>query len=136
MAEIDRLAVHERAASDDTPNTASLALADRCVGDAALSKGAVKPDPADSVLGALPNQIDGGIRVRHHDHGVDGARNRAEVRVAPRTFDFSGVRIDREHLVRRVAQLAVDGVGWLTRVSGYAGHSDASGAEKLADRLG
>jgi hypothetical protein len=103
MAEIDWLAVHERATPDDALNTASLALTDRRFGNTTLPKRAVKPDPVGSALGALSNEVEGDVRMGSHNNGVDRLRNGAEVRVAPYTFDFSGVRIDREHVVPGVA---------------------------------
>jgi hypothetical protein len=136
MAEIDGLAVHEWATPNDAVKAASLALADRRLGNTSLPKRAVEPDPIDSVLGALPNEVDGHVGVGSHNNAVDGFRNGAEVWVARGTFGFAGVRIDREDLVPGVAQLAVNGVGWLPRVSGYAGDSDALAAEKLGNGLG
>jgi hypothetical protein len=128
MAEVDRLAVHERATSDNASNAASLALADRPLGNTALPKGAMEPDPTDSALGALTNQIDRDVRVGGYNNAVNGFRNGSEIRIASRAFDFAGVRIEREHLVPGVAQLAVDSVGWLPRFPGYASYSDALAA--------
>ena len=136
MTEIDWLAVHERATPDDAVNTASLAFADRRFGNAALPKRAVEPDPADSALGTLPNQVDGDVRVGGYNETIDGLRNGSDVWVAARTFDFRGVWIDRENLIPGVSQLAVDGVGGLPRLSRYAGHGDAPAAEKRGNGLG
>jgi hypothetical protein len=135
MAEIHWLAVHEWATSDYALNAASLALADGCVGDAPLAKGAVEPDTFNSALSALANQLDGHVRVRGNHDPVDGSWNGAEVRVASHAFDFGGVRIDRECLVPGVAQLAVHGVGWLPRFPRHTGYGDAFAAEELGNRL-
>lgn len=136
MAEVHRRAVHERATPDNPLDSASLALANRRLADTPLAEGPVKPDPGNSALAALPDQLDRDRRVSGDDDPVDSPRNGGEVRVTPGAFDLGCLGIDRECLVAGVAQFAVNGVGGLSRFSLHARYGDALPAEKCGHGLG
>jgi hypothetical protein len=64
MAEIHRLAVHQRTAADDAVDAARSAFAHGFLADAARAKGAVEPDVGDFSLAALAYDLDGDVGAR------------------------------------------------------------------------
>jgi hypothetical protein len=71
MPKIHRLAIHHRAASDQTIDVVSLTFSYGLFGYASLAEGAVQPYVADSEVRAFPNDLRGHIRVSHDHHGFD-----------------------------------------------------------------
>lgn len=100
VSKVDRLAVHQRAATHDALNSPCFALPDRVLGDAAVTEGAVKPHLAHPTLGALADQLHRDGRVRRHHDAIDGSGDRTKIRIASCALGFGGVRVDREHLMR------------------------------------
>jgi hypothetical protein len=75
MPKIHRLAIHHRAASEQTVDVMSLALRCGLLGYAPLPEGAMQPDVADTEVCALPNDLRGYVRVSHNHHGFDRFRD-------------------------------------------------------------
>ena len=75
MSEIHRLAIHHRAASDQTVHVMPLTLCHGLLGYAPLPERAVQPYVADSEVSALPDYLQGHVRVSHNHHGFDWLRN-------------------------------------------------------------
>ena len=75
MSEIHRLAIHHRAASDQTVHVMPLTLCHGLLGYAPLPERAVQPYVADSEVSALPDYLQGHVRVSHNHHGFDRLRN-------------------------------------------------------------
>jgi hypothetical protein len=71
MPKVYRIAIHHRAASDQTVDVMPLALRCGLLGYAPLPEGAVQPDVADSQICAFPDDLSGYIRVSHNHHGFD-----------------------------------------------------------------
>jgi hypothetical protein len=57
VSEIDRIAEHERAASNDAADAVRVALSNGFLGHAAVSKGPMEPDLADAVVTALSHDL-------------------------------------------------------------------------------
>jgi len=75
MPKIHRLAIHHRAASDQTVDVMPLAFSYSLFGYAPLSEGAVQPYVADSEVRAFPDDLHGHVRVSHDHHGFDRLRD-------------------------------------------------------------
>ena len=75
VPKIHRLAIHHRAASDQTVNVMSLAFSYGLFRYAPLSEGAVQPYVADSEVSAFPDDLRGHVRMCHDHHGFDRLRN-------------------------------------------------------------
>jgi hypothetical protein len=75
MPKIHRLAIHHRAASDQTIDVVSLAFSYGLFGHAPLSEGAVQPYVMDSEVCAFPDYLRGCFRVSNDHHGFDRLRN-------------------------------------------------------------
>lgn len=74
MPKIHRLAIHHRAASDQTVDVMSLALSYGLFGYASLPEGTVQPYVADSKVCAFPDDLRGYFRMSHNHHGFDRFR--------------------------------------------------------------
>jgi hypothetical protein len=75
MPKIHRLAIHHRAASDQTVDVMSLALRYGLFGYAPLPERAVQPYVTDSEVCAFPDDLRGHVRVSHYHHGFDRLRD-------------------------------------------------------------
>ena len=75
MSEIHRLAIHHRAASDQTVHVMPLTLCHGLLGYAPLPERAVQPYVSDSEVSAFPDDLQGHVRVSHNHHGFDWLRN-------------------------------------------------------------
>jgi hypothetical protein len=91
----------------------------------------MEPDTGNPALAALADQLDRGPGVGSDYDPVDDPQNGGEVRVTPHAFDFGCVWIDWQRVVAGITQLAVDGIGCLSRVSRHARYGDALPAEEL-----
>jgi hypothetical protein len=127
---VDRLAEHEGAAPDDAIDASCLALANGLFRHAPFPKGTVKPHPAYATLCALPHQFHRNSWVGSDHDTIDQPRYGADVRIAAYAFNFGSLRVDWEHFVARVVQLAVDSVGRLTGVPRDASHCNPLSAKE------
>ena len=125
VPDIDGITEHQRTASNNAFHSKTVALADSLFGDAALSKGTMKPDPRHATLLALAND-------RGRDTGMGGNQNTIEltgygsdIRVTLHTLDLLGVGVHREHLVPAIPQFLEHGVGGDVSVPRDARNSDA-----------
>jgi hypothetical protein len=75
MPKIHRLAIHHRAASDQTVDVVPLALSYGLFGYAPLPEGPVQPYVADSKVCAFPGDLCGHVRVSHDHHSFDRFRD-------------------------------------------------------------
>ena len=75
MPKIHWLAIHHRAASDQTVDVMPFAFRYGLVGYATLPEGAVQPYVADSEVCAFPDDLRGHVRVSHDHHGFDRFRD-------------------------------------------------------------
>ena len=75
MPKIHRLAIHHRAASDQTVDVTPLALSYGLFGYAPLPEGTVQPYVANSKVCAFPDDLRGYIRVSHYHYGLDRFRD-------------------------------------------------------------
>ena len=75
MPKIHRLAIHHRAASDQTIDVVSFAFSYGILGYAPLSEGAVQPYVLDSEVRAFLDDLRGHVRVSHDHHGFDRFRD-------------------------------------------------------------
>jgi len=71
MPKIHRLAIHHRAASDQTVDVVPLALSYGLFGYAPLPEGTVQPYVVDSKVCAFPGDLRGHVRVSHNHHSFD-----------------------------------------------------------------
>ena len=85
---VHRPAVHQRAPADDARHAASLALANRFVGDAALPEGSVKPHVAHAVIAALFHDVRRNTRVGSDNHAIDRPLDGAEIRITPNAVEW------------------------------------------------
>ena len=131
MRYVDGLDVHQWTAPDDVLEPLRLALPHCRLRDAALAEGTVEPDTADAALGALVHQPDRDLGMRGNDEPVDGTRDGGEIGKTPHALDFGGGGIDGNGHISGVAQLAIDGIGWLLAASRHAGDGDAFAAKEI-----
>lgn len=132
MPDIDRFAVHERTAPDNTVDSPGVTLLNRLLGYAPLTEGTMEPDVIDATVEALPHQLDRNLGMRGNDEAVYGAGNGDEVGETPHALDFWSGGVDGKNLITGVAELAEDGVGRLFAASGHAGDGDALPAKEIS----
>jgi len=75
MPKIHRLAIHHRAASDQTIDVMPLALRYGLLGYTPLPEGTVHPYVADSEVCAFPDDLRGHIWMSHNHHCFDRFRD-------------------------------------------------------------
>jgi hypothetical protein len=96
----------------------------------------MEPGTGNSAVAALADQLGRDLGVRGYDDPIDDPRNGGEVRVTPHAFDLRCVWIDWECFVAGVTQLAVHGVGCLSRLSRHARYGDPLATEELGNWFG
>lgn len=93
---------HQRARARDDVDAVLAAQLDGLVGDGSGSADSLEqPDPGNAELGALPHDVDGCLRVHHHDDAVELAGHARQVGDRGITADGGGVRVDGERLEYR-----------------------------------
>ena len=130
MAEIRRLAEHQRAGPGDHLDAVFVTESHRLIGDAA-AHAAVHPHAGDARLGAVLDHLRRHLRARDDQHGLHPAGDTLNIRVAGGTADLRRVRIYREHLVARALKALVDHVGRLFFIARNSGHGNAFLGQKI-----
>lgn len=134
MGEIDGLAIHERAAADDTGDAGAGAFLGSRFGDAALAERAVEPDAANVACRGLLDDLLGHVGMGGDDQAVEFARNAGQIRIAGCAFHFGGVGVDGKDSISGLAQFAEHGVCGAQLSARYTGDGDTLSAEKIGNK--
>ena len=135
MCNIDRLAEHEGATSNDNLEAQFFTLTNRLLRNTTAAKRSMKPNSTYPVVAALPYHLNGDIRIGSDHNAIDGRRQGGDIRIAGDALDFRGPGIDGKNVVARVSQPSEYGIGRLVLVSGNPCHRDAFAAKEVGDRL-
>lgn len=130
VPDIDRFAEHHRAGARNDRDVVRTAEGDGRRGDAARPHSSVHPHTRDAEVDARANDLLCGLRRRHRHDTVETDGYRREVRVAAVAFDLFGVGVDGVHIVPGIAELPVDEVSGLPRVTRDARYRDAASGEE------
>ena len=96
----------------------------------------MNPDAYDAEVGALAHDRCRGCRGREHQHRIDSAGDRLEIRIAGDALDGGRARVHRKDHVPGLLQFAEIEVGRLPGVARHADNSDALLREKIPGGFG
>jgi hypothetical protein len=88
MPEVNRLAVHQRASTDNALDAMRCALSDGGVRHAPTTEGSMKPDARDLPFDGLTHHVDRHVGMRCDHDAIQFSGHALEIRKAPGAFDL------------------------------------------------
>jgi len=133
VTRVHGLAVHERAAPHDGLDTKLPTRFERLGGDAASPERPVKPDAPNAPGGGFAHEGGPDGRMRRDEHAVYVARNRRQVGIRARPFEFRSVRVDGNRFMPALLEATEDGVRRRATRARDTGDDDALPGEEIGD---